>query len=94
MKPGYRTSEFWVTMIVALCAFLGALPVHGNAKAYVGAALVGLYALSRGLAKIGPAPLTLGPIQSVTGLEDPQLDEPAGKAKKPRPNSAEPEVAP
>jgi hypothetical protein len=53
MKPGYKTTEFWVTIIANALDFLssmeGALPPEK--AAYVAAFINGAYAISRGLAK-------------------------------------------
>jgi hypothetical protein len=94
MKPGYKTTEFWLTIVVALAAFLNALPVSDpKIRAYIGAAVVALYTISRGLAKAGTKPLPLEPIESKAALlADPHLDEPQ-KRLKPRPISEEPEVS-
>jgi len=59
VKPGIRTTEFWVTAIViagsALDALAGSLP---DRYAGVAAAVAsGLYALSRGLAKRPAVPV-------------------------------------
>ena len=49
MRPGYKTTEFWLTIGLFLADTLQADSMPNWAKA-VG---VGLYALSRGLAKWG-----------------------------------------
>lgn len=53
IKPGHRTTEFWIVIVTAVMAALGAIadqvpPKWGLA---ITAALAGLYSLSRGLAK-------------------------------------------
>jgi hypothetical protein len=56
MKPGYKTTEFWVAVLVAVGSLIAALadqlpPKYAAlASAVSGAA----YALSRGLAKVYP----------------------------------------
>lgn len=62
-KPGYRTTEFWVTTLTSLAAFIAALSGHLTAKyaAIAGAVSSGLYALARGLAK-RPAVVTTAPV--------------------------------
>lgn len=62
-KPGYRTTEFWVTTLTSLAAFIAALSSHLAPRyAAVAAAIAsGLYALSRGLAK-RPAVVTTAPV--------------------------------
>jgi hypothetical protein len=58
-KPGYKTTEFWVALLVIVGSFLstlaGSLPDRYAALASSVAG--GLYALSRGLAKIGTPPV-------------------------------------
>lgn len=53
MKPGYRTTEFWLVVITAVIAALSAIAdqVSPRWSVAITAALAGLYALSRGLAK-------------------------------------------
>lgn len=55
MRPGWRTTEFWATVLVvasaALSALAGWLPAEWAAVA--SAIASGLYATSRGLAKQG-----------------------------------------
>jgi hypothetical protein len=55
MKPGYKTTEFWGGLIVATAAWIasvqGNLPEHDATIA--SAAVAGLYAIGRGLAKRG-----------------------------------------
>ncbi len=60
VKPGYKTSEFWLTLGATLVSFLiasGAIPetgVWGKVVALVTAAFTALgYTISRGLAKKG-----------------------------------------
>ena len=57
MKPGYKTTEFWLTLVTTLITILGALQQVLPAKyAALSVSLVaGLYSVSRGIAKIGPA---------------------------------------
>jgi len=56
MKPGYKTTEFWVTVLTAVGALIAALADQLPPKyAALGAAISsGLYAISRGLAKVYP----------------------------------------
>lgn len=56
MKPGYKTTEFWVSVLVAAGALIAALadalpPRYAALAATISG---GLYALSRGLAKVYP----------------------------------------
>jgi len=61
LKPGYKTSEFWVTTLATLGAIVAASAdwLPPRYAALVAGAAQGLYALSRGLAKLGA---TLGPV--------------------------------
>lgn len=57
MKPGYKTSEFWVTTITSIATVINqsgvlgsfALPVESIATV---AGIVATYVLSRGIAKL------------------------------------------
>jgi len=59
IKPGYKTTEFWLTVIVVLGTTLdslaGSLPNKYGALVAVVAS--GLYAIGRGIAKRPPAVL-------------------------------------
>jgi hypothetical protein len=50
-KKGYKTTEFWLTVVSILAVWLDAVPLPTSKEGYVVAALGGVYALSRGLAK-------------------------------------------
>lgn len=54
-KPGVRTTEFWLTVAVAVLSFIGAIAnVLPDRYAAIASAIVaGLYAIGRGLAKQG-----------------------------------------
>lgn len=52
-KSFFLTSEFWATVGLVLTALTGALPGGDNVAAYVTAAAVAAYAISRGLSKSG-----------------------------------------
>lgn len=56
-KPGYLTTEFWVTTLTSVAALVAALTSNLNPRyAAIGAAVAeGLYALSRGITKHGVA---------------------------------------
>lgn len=58
-KVGYKTTEFWLSLIVILLAQVGALSLPGHyGKTVTTAAAAAAYAVSRGLAKSGvPSPL-------------------------------------
>ena len=60
VKPGFRTSEFWLAIIVNVGAALllsGLIPVESVASQVIAAIVAGLtnagYGISRGLAKRG-----------------------------------------
>jgi hypothetical protein len=58
MKPGYKTTEFWLTVATDLAALgstlAGALPPRW--AGLVATVSTGLYALARGWAKSAPPP--------------------------------------
>jgi hypothetical protein len=56
LKPGYKTSEFWVTAltIAGLVVSSAAASLSPRYAATGAAVSAGLYALSRGLAKLFP----------------------------------------
>ena len=56
LKPGYRTTEFWVTALtVAGLVIASATTSLAPRYAALGAAIsAGLYAVARGLAKLNP----------------------------------------
>jgi hypothetical protein len=58
MKPGTRTTEFWLTVVVNVAALLASVAndLPNRYAAIVAAASTGLYALSRGWAKSGGPP--------------------------------------
>ena len=57
VKPGYLTTEFWVTLLTSIAALIAALTSNLNPRyAAIGAAISeGLYALSRAITKHGVA---------------------------------------
>lgn len=52
-KPGYKTTEFWVTLATALGLLVNVLPAPQSKEGLYAVIVTGLYALSRGLAKLG-----------------------------------------
>lgn len=54
MKPGYVTTEFWLSIVAVVLTQLGALNVPDKYKWIVTIGTVVGYAISRGLAKLGP----------------------------------------
>jgi hypothetical protein len=58
LKPGYKTTEFWVTGITAAAALVASLSGHLSPRyaAIAAAVSTGLYAIGRGLAKV-PTPI-------------------------------------
>jgi predicted acyltransferase len=70
-KPGWKTSEFAVTVITAAAALLAALAGQLSPRyaAIAAAVSVGLYAVSRGLAKV-PTPV-VPPVAPTTVVPPP-----------------------
>lgn len=65
-KEGWRTTEFWVTLVTAILVVLNGIPLPEKYEGAVVAALGAVYALSRGLAKQGipsiePSPVAIAP---------------------------------
>lgn len=56
MTRGYRTTEFWVTVLTQLALLISAVAdaLPPRYAAIASAAVGGLYAISRGLAKMFP----------------------------------------
>lgn len=52
-KAGYKTTEFWVAVVVSLLTLLDGIPLPEKFEAIVIGAITVAYALSRGLAKKG-----------------------------------------
>ena len=52
-KEGYKTTEFWTMVVGSVLVNLNAIPLPEKYEGFVTAALMGFYALSRGLAKAG-----------------------------------------
>lgn len=50
-KKGYRTTEFWVTVVTALLLAFNGIPMPESIEGFAIAGLAGIYAVSRGLAK-------------------------------------------
>ncbi len=55
MKPGLKTTEFWVSAITTVGALAGSLAgvLPGTAGVIAASIAAAAYALSRGLAKVG-----------------------------------------
>lgn len=54
-KAGYKTTEFWLTTVLAILTLLGTFPLPPKFEAVVAGALAAAYSISRGLAKAGVA---------------------------------------
>ncbi len=50
-KAGWRTSEFWITIITTLAVLFNGIPAPESKEGYIAAGLAAIYAVSRGLAK-------------------------------------------
>jgi len=88
MKPGYLTTEFWLTVIATVLTQLGAIDVPERFKWVVTLGLLVGYAISRGLAKYETPP---EPLPAISEAVDPVAVEEAdqkavvaSKAKKTR----------
>jgi hypothetical protein len=55
MKPGWKTTEFWLTLLTSAWAIFGGHFSNPIAQAAVPAVLGAAYSISRGLAKTPPA---------------------------------------
>lgn len=88
MKPGYLTTEFWLTVIVGFLTNLGTIEVPDKFKWIVNLALVLGYAISRGLAKYETADaagvFTVTPVDPVATEEAEQQAVVAAAKPKPR----------
>jgi hypothetical protein len=71
MKPGYLTTEFWLTIVVGVLTNLGTIEVPDKFKWIVNGGLVVGYAISRGLAKYDTPSFPVIPNEAVdpTALE-------------------------
>jgi len=58
MKPGYKTTEFWITIATSLGALIAALAdaLPPRYAAIATAASAAAYAIARGIAKTGSSP--------------------------------------
>lgn len=54
-KEGYKTTEFWVAIVISLLTVLNGIPMPEKYEGFVVAALGAAYAISRGIAKKGVA---------------------------------------
>lgn len=52
-KVGYKTTEFWLTLLTAILLNVNLIPLPDSWQGIATAALVVVYAISRGLAKKG-----------------------------------------
>lgn len=52
-KGGVKTTEFWIAIATSVLVVLNGIPMPEQYEGYVVAALAGIYAISRGLAKKG-----------------------------------------
>lgn len=80
MKPGYLSTEFWLTVVVGVLANLGTIEVPDKFKWVINLALVIGYAISRGLAKYESPAQPVVPVEAV----DPIPVETADQAGAPR----------
>lgn len=80
MKPGYLTTEFWLTVLVGVLTNLGTIEVPDKYKWVVSLLLVVGYAISRGLAKFGPNTAPVVGTELPPEYVDPVLAEEADQA--------------
>ena len=67
MKPGWKTTEFWVTLGTTLWALFGhALPP--TAQALVATVVPAAYSIGRAIAKAAAAPSSPAPASPVAGM--------------------------
>jgi hypothetical protein len=52
-KSGYRTTEFWLTILGSLAVVFNGVPAPESKEGYIVAGLLAVYAVARGLAKKG-----------------------------------------
>lgn len=57
-KAGWKSTEFWVTVVIALLTVLDGVPLPEKYEAVVVGVLGAAYAISRGLAKKGVPNIT------------------------------------
>jgi len=90
-KPGYLTSEFWLVFLTITLTNLGALPVPERFRWVVTLGGILGYALSRALAKVGPATIEVPPLPvsaadvAITPAERGELTKDRNRAKKDHP---------
>lgn len=80
MKPGYLTTEFWLTVIVGVLTNLGTVEVPEKFKWVVNVGLVVGYAISRGMAKYESPPVTPILNETVDPVAVETLDQKAATA--------------
>jgi hypothetical protein len=67
IKPGWRTTEFWLILLVNVLPEIGAIDVGGTkVKAYLHAITLFGYALSRGIAKATGSEVNAGSVQDLS----------------------------
>lgn len=50
MKPGWRTTEFWLTLAASITPFVGA-PIAADRASILATLAVSAYSIARGIAK-------------------------------------------
>lgn len=74
-KAGYKTTEFWLTVVLSILTVVNAIPLPEKYEGAVVAALGIAYALSRGFAKKGipdvqPVPVAIAPVSEIVQREE------------------------
>lgn len=52
-KEGYKTTEFWASLVASVLVVLDVVPADGSAEGVIVGLIAAVYALSRGIAKKG-----------------------------------------
>jgi len=87
-KPGYLTTEFWVTILTLILNNVSVLPIPDKWQGAINAILPVGYALARGLAKLGHPEVSVLP-SDPAGIEPDVGDVgPAGATVATQPSGA------
>lgn len=84
MKPGYLTTEFWLTVVVGALANLGTIEVPDKYKWIVNGGIVVGYAISRGMAKYESPAFPAIPVEAVDPTAVEEADQKAAAAASKR----------
>lgn len=87
-KSGYKTTEFWVSIAVALLTVLDGIPLPEKFEGVVVGAIGAVYVISRGIAKQGVPAVEVGEAEQV--VIEPGAPKPAEGAVADLPPVADP----